>query len=119
MASSKNEKITNIAGAHAAPEEASVEPPAVSEEAPSSEVQRIIVRQGAGWQTPALLFLSLLLLTTVGVAFYAFHRVGELNDQMGTTMRRVDQKLQNLDAGISGNSCFSGFATKSCEPIPG
>jgi soluble lytic murein transglycosylase-like protein len=68
------------------------------------EVQQIIVRQGAGWQTLALLFLSLLLLTTVGVAFYAFHRVGELNDHMGITMRRVEQKIQNLDAGISFDS---------------
>ncbi len=68
------------------------------------EVQQIIVRQSAGWQTTALLFLSLLLLTTVGVAFYAFHRVGELNDEVGTTMRRVEQKIQNLDAGISFDS---------------
>ena len=68
------------------------------------EVQHIIVRQGTGWQTTALLFLSLLLLTTIGVAFYAFHRVGELNDEMGTTMRRVEEKIQNLDAGISFDS---------------
>ena len=68
------------------------------------EIQQIIVRQGTGWQMLALLFLSLLLLTTIGVAFYAFHRVGELNDQMGTTMRRVEQKIQNLDAGISFDS---------------
>jgi soluble lytic murein transglycosylase-like protein len=68
------------------------------------EVQQIIVRQGSGWQTTALLFLSLLLLTTVGVAFYAFHRVAQLNDEMGTTMRRVEQKIQNLDAGISFDS---------------
>jgi hypothetical protein len=75
------------------------EPPASHQ-----EVQQIIVRQSAGWQTTALLFLSLLLLTTVGVAFYAFHRVGELNDEMGTTMRRVEEKIQHLDAGISFDS---------------
>ena len=68
------------------------------------EVQQIIVRQNAVWQTTALLFLSLLLLTTVGVAFYAFHRVGELNDEVGATMRRVEEKLQSLDAGISFDS---------------
>jgi soluble lytic murein transglycosylase len=68
------------------------------------EVREIIVRQGSGWQTTALLFLSLLLLTTVAVAFYAFHRVAQLNDEMGTTMRRVEQKIQNLDAGISFDS---------------
>jgi soluble lytic murein transglycosylase-like protein len=68
------------------------------------EIRQIIVRQGSGWQTTALLFLSLLLLTTVAVAFYAFHRVAQLNDEMGTTMRRVEQKIQNLDAGISFDS---------------
>lgn len=90
MANTK--KITSIVDAQS---EAGDAPPAV---------QQIIVRQGSGWQTLALLFLSLLLLTTVGVAFYAFHRVGELNDQMGITMRRVEQKIQNLDAGISFDS---------------
>ena len=68
------------------------------------EFRQIIVRQGSGWQTTALLFLSLLLLTTVAVAFYAFHRVAQLNDEMSTTMRRVEQKIQNLDAGISFDS---------------
>jgi soluble lytic murein transglycosylase-like protein len=68
------------------------------------EIRQIIVRQGSGWQTTALLFLSLLLVTTVGVAFFAFHRVAELNDDMSTTMRRVEQKIQNLDAGISFDS---------------
>ena len=69
-----------------------------------AEVQQIIVRQGTGWQTISLLFLSLLLLMTIGMAFYSFHRVGELNDEMGTTMRRVEEKIQNLDAGISFDS---------------
>lgn len=68
------------------------------------EIHQIIVREGSGWQTTALLFLSLLLLTTVAVAFYAFHRVSQLNDDMSTTMRRVEQKIQNLDAGISFDS---------------
>ena len=73
-------------------------------DAASGAVQQVIVRQGPGWQTTALLFLTMLLLTTVAVAFYAFHRVGILNDEMGDTMRRVEQKIQNLDAGISFDS---------------
>ena len=100
MASSK--KITSIADAQPEAGEANDVLTAVGD-APA-EFQQIIVRQGTGWQTTALLFLSLLLLTTVGVAFYAFHRVGELNDEMGTTMRRVEEKIQNLDAGISFDS---------------
>ncbi len=100
MASSK--KITSIVDAQPEAGEANDVLTAVGD-APA-EFQQIIVRQGTGWQTTALLFLSLLLLTTVGVAFYAFHRVGELNDEMGTTMRRVEEKIQNLDAGISFDS---------------
>jgi soluble lytic murein transglycosylase-like protein len=112
MASSK--KLLNIAGASeeddSSPDEAESPIPrtdakaGVAAVAPSPEIQQIIVRQGSGWQTTALLFLSLLLLTTVAVAFYAFHRVAELNDEMGTTMHRVEQKIQNLDAGISFDS---------------
>ena len=87
-------------------DEASSPTPHQGNEPPTQvqEVQQIIVRQNAGWQTTALLFLSLLLLTTVGVAFYAFHRVGELKDDVGSTMRRVEEKLQGLDAGISFDS---------------
>jgi soluble lytic murein transglycosylase-like protein len=108
MASSK--KLLNIAGA---PEDESsddaespVPPEAKAEKAAAldPEIRQIIVRHGSGWQTTALLFLSLLLLTTIAVAFYAFHRVAELNDEMSTTMHRVEQKIQNLDAGISFDS---------------
>jgi soluble lytic murein transglycosylase-like protein len=110
MASSK--KLLNIAEVpqedEPSPEElaAVAAPPASANGAgtPSPEIRQIIVRQGSGWQTTALLFLSLLLLTTVAVAFYAFHRVAELNDAMSTTMTRVEQKIQNLDAGISFDS---------------
>ena len=85
------------------PEAGDAKSPAAVENAPAA-VQQIIVRQGTGWQTTALLFLSFLLLTTIGVAFYAFHRVGQLNDEMSTTMRRIEGRIQNLDAGISFDS---------------
>ncbi len=98
-----SKKITSIAEIHPEAEKMAIEVSQASEDV-QAEVQRIIVRQGSGWQTTALLFLSLLLLTTVGVAFYAFHRVGELNVEMSTTMRRVEEKIQNLDAGISFDS---------------
>jgi hypothetical protein len=96
MATSK--KITSIADIHPDDEGS------LASEDVVPEVQQIIVRHGSGWQTTALLFLSLLLLTTVLVAFYAFHRVGELNSEMSITMRRVEEKIQNLDAGISFDS---------------
>lgn len=109
MASSKNIasiiEVPREPGSAEPDEEAPAEQKASSASAaPSAGVQQIIVRQNSGWQTTALLFLSLLLLTTVGIALYAFHRVGELNDEMGSTMRRVEEKLQHLDAGISFDS---------------
>ncbi len=81
-------------------------PPAgvARKEEAKSEIPPSDVRKGPGWQMTALIFLTLLLFTTVAVAFYAFHRVGMLNDEMGDTMRRVEQKIQNLDAGISFDS---------------
>lgn len=102
MASTK--EFTSIADVHAEVpgSEKSSEEPAANEI--PGQVQQIVVRQTSGWQTPALVFLSLLLVTSIGVAFYAFHRVSELNTQMGTTMRRVEAKIQNLDAGISFDS---------------
>ena len=100
MASSK--KITS--SVHAQPEAGEATTVFTSVGDAPAEVQQIIVRQETGWQTSALLFLSVLLLTTIGVAFYSFHRVSELNDEMGTTMRRVEEKIQNLDAGISFDS---------------
>ena len=107
MASSKNIasiiEVPREQGSAELDEDAPTEDKASSASAPAG-VQQIIVRQGSGWQTIALLFLSLLLLSTVGIAFYAFHRVGELNDEMGSTMHRVEEKLQHLDAGISFDS---------------
>lgn len=61
-------------------------------------------RRAPMWQLVALISMSFLLLMTIGVAFYAFHRVGELNQELGLSVHRVEQKLQSLDAGISFDS---------------
>ena len=61
-------------------------------------------RRVPAWQVVALISMSFLLLITIGVAFYAFHRVGELNQELGLSVHRVEQKLQSLDAGISFDS---------------
>lgn len=103
MASSR--KLTSITGINEPDDnKASKSKESESSMSPTPLPQQIVVKQGGSWQTTALLFLSLLLMTTVGIAFYAFHRVGELNSQMSQTMGRVEQKLQNLDAGISFDS---------------
>jgi soluble lytic murein transglycosylase-like protein len=44
------------------------------------------------------------LATAVGAAFFAFHRVSEVNRELESTMGRVEQKIQQLDAGISFDS---------------
>ena len=59
------------------------------------------MRHNADWKTIAILFLSMLFLTTAGVSFYAFHRVGKFN---AATMRRVERNIQNLAVGISFES---------------
>lgn len=69
-----------------------------------TEATPIIIRQGLRWQTTAVICLSFLLATTTGIAFYAFHQVGEINSALEMTMGRVEQKIQQLDAGISFDS---------------
>ena len=71
---------------------------------PSKTATPISLRRAPTWQTIALLCMSFLLLITIGIAFYAFHRVGELNRELGVSVHRVEEKLQSLDAGISFDS---------------
>ena len=68
------------------------------------EASPIIIKQGPSWQSMAVICLTLLLAFTIGVAFYAFHRVGEVNNEMELSMGKVEQKIQQLDAGISFDS---------------
>jgi hypothetical protein len=70
----------------------------------TSEANPFMIRWSPSWQVMALACLSILLLITIGVAFYAFHRVSELNQELGVSVHRVEQKLQSLDAGISFDS---------------
>lgn len=81
-----------------------------SDDAPSTqrgakpEPPPIAVGRGPSWQTAALVCLSLLLVSAIAIALYAFHRVGQLNVQMEATLSRVETKIQHLDAGISFDS---------------
>jgi hypothetical protein len=68
------------------------------------EAGPIIIKQNPSWQSTALICLTLLLATAIGVALYAFHRVSEVNNELELTMDRVEQKIQQLDAGISFDS---------------
>ena len=61
--------------------------------------------QGFRWQAVSLFCASFLLaILTIGVAVYAFHRVSLLDDQLKSTMGRVERNIQRLDAGISFDS---------------
>jgi Transglycosylase SLT domain len=71
---------------------------------PSKTTRALSFRRTPTWQIVALVSVSSLLLLTVGVAFYAFQRVGELNQELGMSVHRVEEKLQSLDAGISFDS---------------
>jgi len=71
---------------------------------PKVSSRTISFRRAPAWQVMALVCMSILLFITIGVAFYAFHRVGELNQELGVSVHRVEQKLQSLDAGISFDS---------------
>lgn len=59
---------------------------------------------GAGWKTVALSCLALLLLTTSGLAFYAFHRVSSLNEELRVALGRMNDKIQRLESGINFDS---------------
>ena len=75
-----------------------------SGEHPKKRPRAIAFRRAPTWQVMTLVCMSFILLITIGVAFYAFHRVGELNQELGVSVHRVEQKLQSLDAGISFDS---------------
>lgn len=82
----------------------SVEGAGDASEHSESERAPIIIRQGSSWQSTALICVSVFLSIAIGVAFYAFHRVSEVNAELETTMGRVEQKIQQLDAGIRFDS---------------
>lgn len=70
-----------------------------------SDLRPLVIRQGFNWQAVSLLCASfLLVILTVGVAVYAFHRVSLLDEQLKSTIGRVERNIQRLDAGISFDS---------------
>jgi soluble lytic murein transglycosylase len=85
-------------------EKVSVEQVTGASDAPETETTPIIIRHGSNWQSTALVWVSILLAIAVGVAFYAFYQVSGVNEELESTMGRVEQKLQQLDAGISFDS---------------
>ena len=65
----------------------------------------LVIRQSFGWQAVGLICVSfLLVILTMGAAVYAFHRMSLADEQLKSTMARVEQNVQRLDAGISFDS---------------
>ena len=64
----------------------------------------IVIRQGSGWQSLALLFLCLLLLTVVMLGHQALRGIDGQNQETSAVMARVERKIQQLESGISFDS---------------
>ncbi len=98
MAELKNKMNNIIDIANKIPSETTTDASARTDATP------IFIRQGHNWQSTALICLTILLATAIGVALYAFDRVSEVNKELELTMGRVEQKIQQLDAGINFDS---------------
>jgi len=61
-------------------------------------------RQRSGWQSVALVCLTLLLLTTSALALYAFHLVATLRQDTDGMMARVESRMQRLDSAVHFDS---------------
>ena len=70
-----------------------------------SDLRPLVIQQGFSWQAVGLICACfLLVILTMGAAVYAFHRLSFLDEQLKSTMARVERNIQKLDAGISFDS---------------
>ncbi len=65
--------------------------------------QAVPIRQGSGWQTTAVLLLSMLLLAVVVIGHLALERLEMKNRQAIVAMAGVERKIQQLEASIGFN----------------
>jgi hypothetical protein len=86
-------------------EEMDINPTTEASDSPeTSEASPTIIRQGRNWQSTAVISLAIFLAIATGGVFFAFEKLSAVHEQLDTTMSRVEQKLQQLDAGISFDS---------------
>lgn len=81
------------------PSEAAIEPALL--EHPSKYV---ILQQGPSWSTTALIGTCLAVLATLLVTSYDSYRTRSLNEQARSTIDRMEQRMQQLQAGIRFDS---------------
>ena len=66
-----------------------------------AELRTIVIRQGSGWQSLALLFLCLLLIGVVLLGHYVLRGIDAERQQAAAGIARAERKIQQLEAGIA------------------
>jgi soluble lytic murein transglycosylase-like protein len=69
-----------------------------------SQPRTIVIREGSGWPSLAVLFLCLLLMATVLLGHYVLRGLDAQNQQGIAAMARAERKIQQLEAGIGFDS---------------
>jgi Transglycosylase SLT domain len=69
-----------------------------------SEPRTIVIRQGSAWQSLAFLCLCLLLIAAVLMGHLTLRGLDAQNQQLASSLVRVDRKIQQLEAGIGFDS---------------
>ena len=70
----------------------------------SSRGRTIVIREGSGWQSLAVLFLCLLLIAVVMLGHQAIGAVERENQATTAAMARFERKVQQLESGIRFDS---------------
>ncbi|HVO09450.1 MAG TPA: transglycosylase SLT domain-containing protein [Vicinamibacteria bacterium] len=66
-----------------------------------AEPRTIVIRQGSAWQSLAVLFLCLLLLSVVLLGHWVLRGLDAQAQQQSAALARAERKVQQLEAGLS------------------
>jgi soluble lytic murein transglycosylase len=66
-----------------------------------SEPRTIVIRQGSGWQSLAVLFLCLLLAAAVLLGHWVVRDFDRKNQETAAAMARAERKMQQLESGFA------------------
>jgi len=67
----------------------------------TSESRTIVIRQGSGWQSLAVLFLCLLLAAAVLLGHWVVRDFDRKNQETTAVMARAERKIQQLESGLA------------------
>ncbi len=65
------------------------------------EARTIVIRQGSGWQSLAVLFLCLLLIAVVLLGQHVLRTIDAQQQEQSSALVRAEHKMQQLEAGLS------------------